>query len=448
MSLYAELEVTTNFSFLRSASHPGELVETAAALGLSAVAVADRNTLAGVVRAHQAAKEAGIRLIVGARLDLQDAPSLLCFPTDRAAYGRLSRLITLGRRRAPKGDCELYLRDVFEYSGGQLFVSLPPPGIDTEPDAAYTAHLHDLRDVLGRDVWLAGRCRYRGDDAARLWALAGLSVETRVPMVATNDVRMHVPDRKPLMDVLTCIREHCTVDQAGFRLMSNAERHLKPPEEMARLFRRHPEAVMRTMEIAGRCTFSLDELRYEYPDDEAPPGTTPQAELTRLAWEGAQRRYPDGVPDKVAKQIDYELELIGELGYAPYFLTVHDIVRFARSQDILCQGRGSAANSTVCYCLGITAVDPARMDLLFERFVSAERNEPPDIDVDFEHERREEVIQYVYDKYGREHAGIAEDQVIMKAIAMGWPDETFPANRVISNRKSVDEGVTFVGFED
>ena len=407
MSLYAELEVTTNFSFLRSASHPAEMAKTAAALGLAAVAVADRNTLAGVVRTHQAAKQAGIKLVVGARLDLRDAPSLLCFPTDRAAYGRLSRLITLGRRRAAKGDCEIYLEDVFAHSGGQLFISLPPREWERKPDTAYTAHLHRLRKVLGRDVWLAARCRYHGDDAVRLWALAQLAVDVNIPMVATNDVRMHVPDRKPLMDVLTCIREHCSVDQAGFRLMANAERHFKPPAEMARLFRRHPEAVMQTMAIAERCTFSLDELRYEYPDDEAPPGTTPQAELTRLAREGSKTRYPDGVPPKVSAQIDYELKLIDQLNYAPYFLTVHDIVRFARSQGILCQGRGSAANSTVCYCLGITAINPAEIDLLFERFVSAERNEPPDIDVDFEHERREEVIQYIYAKYGRERAGLA-----------------------------------------
>ena len=403
MTRYAELEVTTNFSFLHSASHAEEIAKTAAALGLSAIAVTDRNTLAGVVRTHRAAKEAGIRLIVGARLDLQDAPSLLCFPTDRNAYARLSQLITLGRRRAPKGECEIYLEDVFAHADGQLFVALPPDA----PGEKYAAHLHRLREEFGRDVWLAARCRYNGNDAARLWELAKLSADTNVPMVATNDVRMHVPDRKPLMDAITCIREHCTIDQAGFRLAANAERHVKPPEEMARLFRRHPEAVMRTMEIADRCRFSLDELRYEYPDDEAPPGTTPQEELARLSWKGAKGRYPDGLPDKVRKQIAYELKLIGELNYAPYFLTVHDIVRFARSQGILCQGRGSAANSAVCYCLGITAIDPARIDLLFERFVSAERNEPPDIDVDFEHERREEVIQYIYEKYGRERAGLA-----------------------------------------
>lgn len=386
------------------------MAKTAAALGLSAVAVADRNTLAGVVRAHQAAKQADIKLVVGARLDLQDAPSLLCFPTDRAAYGRLSKLITLGRRRAAKGECEIYLEDVFAHSGGQLFISLPPSEFDrdAEPEAApaYRAHLRRLREMFGRDVWLAARCRYHGNDGARLWALAQLAVDANIPMVATNDVRMHVPDRKPLMDVLTCIDEHCTIDQAGFHLTANAERHFKPPVEMARLFRRHPEAIMQTMAIAERCTFSLDELRYEYPDDEAPPGTTPQAELKRLAWLGAEGRYPDGIPPKVSAQIDYELKLIDELEYAPYFLTVHDIVRYARSQGILCQGRGSAANSTVCYCLGITAIDPAEIDLLFERFVSAERNEPPDIDVDFEHERREEIIQYIYNKYGRERAGL------------------------------------------
>lgn len=403
MPRYAELEVTTNFSFLHSASHAEEIARTAAALGLSAIAVTDRNTLAGVVRAHRAAKDAGIRLLVGARLDLQDAPSLLCFPTDRAAYARLSQLITLGRRRASKGECEIYLEDVFAHSGGQLFISLPP---DASGDD-YATHLRHLRDIFARDIWLAARCRYNGNDAARLWELAQLSVETNVPLVATNDVRMHIPDRKPLMDAITCIREHCTIDQAGFRLAANAERHIKPPEEMARLFRRHPEAVMRTMEIADRCRFSLDELRYEYPDDEAPHGKTPQEELARLAWEGAEGRYPDGLPDKVRKQIAYELKLIGELNYAPYFLTVHDVVRYARSQGILCQGRGSAANSAVCYCLGITAIDPARIDLLFERFVSAERNEPPDIDVDFEHERREEVIQYIYEKYGRDRAGLA-----------------------------------------
>ena len=403
MFQYAELEVTTNFSFLHSASHVEEIVKTSAKLGLSAIAVADRNTLAGVVRAHRAAKEADIQLVIGVRLDLQDAPSLLCFSTDRNGYARLSQLITLGRRRAPKGKCEIYLEDVFDHSSGQIFISLPPDNIDER----YTFHLRHLRKALGRDVWLAAHCKYNGNDAARLWELEKISTKTNVPLVATNNVRMHIPDRKPLMDAITCIREHCTIDQAGFRLDANAERHIKSPEEMARLFRCYPEAITRTIEIAERCQFSLDELSYEYPDVEAPPGTTPQEELARLSWDGANGFYPDGIPDKVYRLIEHELKLISDLNYAPYFLTVYDIVRFARSQGILCQGRGSAANSAVCYYLGITAIDPTRIDLLFERFISTERNEPPDIDVDFEHERREEVIQYIYEKYGREHAGLA-----------------------------------------
>jgi error-prone DNA polymerase len=418
MTAYAELQVTTNFSFLRGASHPEEMVEAAATLGHAAIAVADRNTLAGVVRAHGAAKEAGIHLVVGSRLDLADAPSLLCFPTNRAAYGRLSRLLTLGKRRAPKGECLLTLADVLDHAEGQIFVALAPEETYTafpsplEGEGSLgvaptlPAHLARLRDRLGRNLYLAAQHLYRGDDERRIAALAELARVSRVKLVATNDVQAHAPGRRRVQDVLTCIREHTTIDAAGYRLHANAERHLKPAAEMARLFRRWPEALAATLEIAERCCFSLDELRYEYPD-EAPPGTTPQAELARLTAIGAAERYPDGVPEKVRAQIDHELALIGQLGFAPYFLTVHDIVRYARSRGILCQGRGSAANSTVCYCLGITAVDPARMDLLFERFVSAERNEPPDIDVDFEHERREEVIQYIYGKYGRARAGIA-----------------------------------------
>ena len=406
MAEYAELQVTTNFTFLRGASHPEEMAVEAAALGLAAVAVTDRNTLAGVVRAHGAAKDAGIRLITGARLDLTDAPSLLCLPTDRAAYGRLSRLLTLGKRRALKGACDIALTDVFDHAEGQIFIALPPDGMSAEIDPAFAAHLHRLARRLGRGLYLAAHHLYRGDDEKRIAALARLAEATGIPLIATNDVHAHTPARRRLLDVLACIREHCTIDSAGYRLLANAERHLKPAEEMARLFRHHPDAIRRTVEIADACRFSLDELAYEYPDDEAPQGTTPQAELERLTWEGAHGRYPDGIPDGVRAQLAHELELIGELAYAPYFLTVHDIVRFARSRGILCQGRGSAANSAVCYCLGITAVDPSRLDLLFERFVSAERGEPPDIDVDFEHERREEVIQYIYAKYGRERAGL------------------------------------------
>ncbi|MDG4576134.1 MAG: error-prone DNA polymerase [Defluviicoccus sp.] len=402
MTGYAELQVTTNFSFLRGASHPEEMVAAAAGLGTAAIGIADRNTLAGIVRAHTAAKASGIRLIVGARLDLDDAPSLLCFPTDRAAYGRLCRLLSVGRRRAPKAECRLSLADVIAFSEGQILVAVPPD----KPDQAFALFLGRLKQDLGDRLSLAVAKLYQGDDDVRLATLAALGSACGVPLVATNDVHAHDATRRPLQDVLTCIREHCTLREAGYRLFANGERHLKPPAEMARLFRSHPDALARSLEIAGRCAFSLDELKYEYPIDPVPQGRTPQEELARLSWLGADERYPEGVPAKVKAQIAHELDLIATLKFAPYFLTVHDIVRFARERGILCQGRGSAANSAVCFCLGITAVDPARIEVLFERFISAERNEPPDIDVDFEHERREEVIQYVYQKYGRARAGM------------------------------------------
>ncbi len=402
MTDYIELQVTSNFSFLRGAAHPEELVAEAARLGHRAVAIADRNTLAGAVRAFKAAEEHGCRLIVGCRLDLRDRPSLLCYPTDRAAYARLCRLLTRGKRRAAKAECHLDYADVVEHGEGQIVVVVPPERLD----AAFRDFLAEVRRDFGDRAYLAGAHLYRGDDGKRLHRLARLAEASGLPLVATNDVLYHVPDRRRLQDLVTCIREGCTVAAAGLRLEANAERHLKSPAEMARLFRRHPAAVARTAEIARRCRFSLSELRYEYPD-EAADGLAPQERLERLTATGARERYPEGVPEKVRAQLAHELALIAELRYAPYFLTVHDIVRFARSRDILCQGRGSAANSAVCYCLGITAVDPARLDLLFERFISAERNEPPDIDVDFEHERREEVIQYIYAKYGRERAGLA-----------------------------------------
>jgi len=411
---YAELQVTTNFSFLRGASHPEELVATAAALGLEALAVTDRNALAGAVRAHIAAKEHGLRLVVGARIDLRDGPSLLAFPTSRAAYGALARLLTLGRRRAPKGECHLDLADVLALEPGQIFVAVPPDNA-AEPGAAFAEHLSTLAARFPGDAFLAGHWLYRGDDDRRLAALAALAERCGTPLVAANDVRAHVPARKPLLDVLTCIRERCTIAEAGRRLDANIERHLKAPAEMARLFAHHPEAVARTAEIARRCRFSLDELRYEYPIEDGTDGRTPQEELEHLTWKGARARFPGGVPAETRATITHELKLIGGLDYAPYFLTVHDIVRFARSRGILCQGRGSAANSAVCYCLGITAVDPGRVDLLFERFVSAERGEPPDIDVDFEHERREEVIQYIYAKYGRDRAGLAATVISYRA---------------------------------
>ena len=395
MTAYAELQVTTNFSFLRGASHAEELAVRAAELGLAALAVTDRNSLAGVVRAHVAAKAAGLRLVVGARLDFTDGAGVLAYPTDRAAYGRLARLLTLGNRRAPKGQCFLAREDLFAHGDGLLVVALDATG------------LAPLKEAFGDRCYLAAHHLQRGDDARRVARLAALARAHGVGLVATNDVHAHGPERRPLQDALTCIREKCTIQTAGFRLHANAERHLKPGAEMARLFAEHPHAIAATLEIAARSRFSLDELRYEYPDEASPPGLTPNAHLSELAWRGAAQRYGGDVPARVRAILEHELALVARLGYAPYFLTVYDIVRFARGRGILCQGRGSAANSAVCYCLGITAVDPDKFDLLFERFVSAERNEPPDIDVDFEHERREEVIQYVYAKYGRDRAGLA-----------------------------------------
>ena len=406
---YMELETTSNFSFLRGASHAEELVGRAMDLGHCGAVVADRNTLAGIVRGHAAAKQAGLAYVVGCRLVPEDGPEILAFPRDRAAYGRLSQLLTLGNRRAPKGECWFGLDDIFGpvFGAGrdQVLVVVPPD----EPDEAFIENLKNVRRRAHGEtvIWLAARYLYRGDDEARLEQLAAVAEASGVALVATNDVHAHDPGRRALQDVLTCIREHTIVAEAGFRLQGNGERHLKSPAEMARLFAAYPDAVARTAQLPQLCPFSLEELAYEYPEETVSPGETPQSELAKLTWEGAARRYPDGIPDKICKLVEHELELVGGLNYAPYFLTVHDIVCFARARGILCQGRGSAANSAVCYCLGITAVDPDRIDLLFERFVSAERNEPPDIDVDFEHERREEVIQYIYQKYGRERAALA-----------------------------------------
>ncbi len=408
---YAELQVTTNFSFLRGGSHPHELVAEAKELGLAALAVTDRNTLAGVVRAHTAAKQVGLKLIVGTRLDLTDAPSLICLPTDREAYGRLCRLLSQGQLAADKGQCILALADVAAAARGQILIALPPEGWswrETSDPAGFEAELRRIKtSVAPAALYLAATHSYRGEDRARIAALAAMARRCRVPLVATGDVLYHTPHRRPLQDVLTCIREGVRISEAGLRLASNAERHIKPPNEMARLFEGHEEALARTLEIAAACTFNLEDLKYEYPDEPVPPGKTPHAHLIDLVEEGVREKFPKGVPENIRANIDKELALIAKLEYAPYFLTVHDIVAFARSQNILCQGRGSAANSVVCYCLGITGVNPTEVDLLFERFISADRKEPPDIDVDFEHERREEVIQHIYDRYGRDRAGLA-----------------------------------------
>lgn len=400
---YAELNCLSNFSFLEGASHAEELVRQAAFLGLKAIAITDRNTLAGVVRAHVAARDSNIQLIVGAQLDFQDGPSAVCLPTNLAAYSRLSQLISLGRRRAEKGACEIYWADLIERIEGQQIILLAP----RRPNAAFIERMTMLRDLIGDNLSLGISNLMRGRDRQRLSIWAKVTKQAGVALVATNRILYHVPARSRLQDVLTATRHKCTVEELGIRAEPNSERHIKSPEQMARLFRDFPEALARTVEIASRCTFSLSEIRYVYPEESRGSSATPMEELTRLTWQGAHQRYPNGIPDKVRAQIEHELTLIERLDYPNYFLTVWDMVRFARSKDILCQGRGSAANSAVCYCLGVTSVNPAEQDTLFERFISAERNEPPDIDIDFTHNRREEVIQYIYNRYGRDRAGLA-----------------------------------------
>ena len=426
---YAELHCKTNFSFLEGASHADELVAAARELGYEALAVTDLNTLAGVVRAHTAAQDAGLKLIIGAEITPADAPPVVLWASDRASYGRLSRLLTVGRRRAEKGECKLWLEDVAAHSEGLI------AGVSVKGEAKHegqstkdergeqgiftrlrhpnnssfilrTSYLERYREIFKDACYLLAELHRGPDDARQLEELITLSNETNVPLVAAGDVHYHSPGRMALQHVLTAIREGTTVDQLGEHLLPNAQRHLRSLEEISEIYSRVPEAVARTVEVADRCTFSLDELRYEYPEELAPPGETPMQFLSRLSWEGAARRYPTGLPDKIRRMLKHELELIEQLHYEAYFLTVWDVVRFARSRNILCQGRGSAANSVVCYCLEVTSVDPDRVDLLFERFVSRERDEAPDIDVDFEHARREEVLQYIYSKYGRERAGM------------------------------------------
>ena len=400
---YAELQTTTNFSFLCGASHAEELAIAADALGLSAIGVTDRNSLAGVVRAWTAAKKRKVRVLTGCRLDFMDGmPSLLCYPTDREAFARLTRLLTVGQLRGKKGECHLAWRDFLDHSDGQLGLILPPNTLDETFERDLARMAGDLR---GRS-WLAGSRAYAAQDLKRLSRLDDLGRNTGAPIVATNDILYHGPERRPLQDVITCVREHCTIQKAGFHLEANAERHLKSPTEMTRLFERWPRAVERTVEIVERIDFDLKHVKEQYPDEPVPPGKTAMEHLTDLTWKGAAWRYPKGVDPVVAAQLKEELRLIQKMDYPNYFITVHDIVQKAREMGILCQGRGSAANSSVCFCLGVTAIDPTEHKLLFTRFISENRDEPPDIDVDFEHERREEVMQYVYERYGREYAAI------------------------------------------
>jgi error-prone DNA polymerase len=409
---YAELQVTTNYSFLRGGSHPQELVERAIELGHTAIGITDRNTLAGVVRAFAASRHEKhpkdpdmdrIKLLVGSRLETRDGYSLLAYPTDLDAYKRLSRLLTLGNRRTEKGQCDIGFDDLAEYAEGLLAIVLPPRKLE-EP--AFRDRLQKLADLFKERCYLAASMLYRGDDARRVALLDDLAERHGLKLVATNDVHYHVPERRALQDVVTAIRLGCTVGELGLRRFASAERHLKEPAEMARLFRRYPHAIAHTQEIAKRCSFSLRQLTYQYPILYE-GGETPMDKLIRLTCEGAKWRYPDGVPDEVTSTIQKEFALIDFKKIAPYFLTVHEIVAEARRREILCQGRGSAANSAVCYCLGITSVNPAETDVLFERFLSNSRDEPPDIDVDFEHERREEIIQWIYEEKHRSKAALA-----------------------------------------
>jgi len=428
---YAELHCTSNFSFLQGGSHPDELVLQAHALGYSALAITDHTTLAGIVRAHGAAKQVGLKLVIGAAIAPIDAAPLVVWATNRVGYTNLCRLLTRGWGALPEntGDeepsrgrhaCRLGLEDVAAHAEG-LLAGLPLAlleGESLDPICAW-------RDLFGERLSCLAEVALEGDDSGRLEWFSQLARLAGVPIVAAGDVRYHKRARQPLFDLLAAVRHGCTVEEVRDRLLSNGERHLHERQQIAERFSTLPGAVERTLEIAHRCTFSLDELRYEYPDSQSHGqshggphegigpalGRSAQQQLAHLAWQGARKRYPAGIPQKVNGLIDHELSLVAELGYESYFLTVFDLVRFARRRGILCQGRGSAANSAICYCLGITSVDPARMDMLFERFISRERREAPDIDIDFEHNRREEVIQYIYQTYGRSRAAMTAEVI-------------------------------------
>lgn len=412
---YAEIGITTNFSFLRGGSDPRAYVHQASKLEIPVIGIADHNTLAGVVRAYKELDNDEVlhkpKLLIGARIVFIDGtPDIFVYPRDRAAYGRLCQLLTRGKRgdditRIEKGECRLTFADLLEFSEGQLLILTLPHRFELAQALEILAKLKASR---AEGVWLAASLIYRGDDRRRLARLDDLAATAKVPLLATNEVLYHDPGRRPLQDVLTCIREKTTLEAVGRKLEANAERFLKTPREMARLFRDFPEAIAETMRFADKIDFSLDQLKYQYPDEPVPPGKTAQGHLEDLTWAGVDKYFGgiDNIDAKLRATLKKELALIAELKYAHYFLTVHDIVHYARSQNILCQGRGSAANSAVCYVLGITSVDPTKVDLLFERFISKERLEPPDIDVDFEHSRREEVMQYVYRRYGRHRAAI------------------------------------------
>ncbi|MCO6184816.1 error-prone DNA polymerase [Rhizobium sp. L1K21] len=416
MSAFAEIGARSNFSFLQGASDPEDMVETASKLGLAAIGLADRNTVAGVVRAHQAAKVAGLKFHPGSRLVFSDeTPDMLAYPVNRKGWAHLCRLLSQGNLRAEKGTCELYEADLMEWANDMLFTILPPADQDNQ---ALEALLSRLKARAPGRVYLGLSPRYDGNDRLNFGWLSVVGANMGIPLIATNEPLYHDVSRRPLSDIVAAIRHHVTVANAGLLLAANAERHLKGRQDIAHIFRDHPQAIETVSTFISQLKFSLDELQYQYPD-ESKDGETPTQTLKRLTYEGAAWRYPNGVPEKVSNQIVHELALIERLHYEPYFLTVRHIMEFARSKGILCQGRGSAANSTVCFCLRITEVDPALSELLFERFVSPERDEPPDIDVDFEHERREEVIQYIYDHYGHARAGLAAAVTTYRARSAG-----------------------------
>jgi error-prone DNA polymerase len=477
---YVELQSTSNFSFLRGASHPEELIAQADLLGYQKIAITDRNTLAGIVRAHSEARKHKVKLIPACRLDLQDGPSLLAYPISKQGYSRLSALLSLGNSRTEKGKCDIYQADVWAHQEDLIFIALSPSALNHEFDFEddFKAQLKAYKAALGNNLYIAISKTYTGLDQKRMFRLAQLSEALNIPLVATNNVHYHQAQRRELQDILTCVREKCTIHNAGYKLHENAERYLKPINEMYRLFSTYPQAIENALAIAQRCVFSLDELQYVYPDELTTEGRTPQEELIHLAWQGAQEKFGTPIPQKVQESLNYELDFVHRKNYASYFLTVHDFVSFARRRGILCQGRGSAANSVICFCLGITSVDPTKFKLLFARFMSDARNEPPDIDVDFEHERREEVMQYIYQKYGRDRAaivatvtqlhskgavrdvakamGLSADMInILSATVGSYYDEGFDRERLIEYglnpddaflRKTLDLTHQMIGF--
>lgn len=423
---YAELHCKTNYTFLEGASHPEELIQKAAECDYHALAITDRNSLAGIVRAHIAARQYEIKLIIGSEMTPVDSLPAVLLPTNRTSYGQLSRLITEGRRRAPKGQCHFTFDDMAAHSKGLIALIVPsctPSQNHPSPDHSRPLtrsnflpsfsldQLTRYRDVFENRCYLAAELHYGSDDPSVLEHLIHISKHSQIPLSTANDVHYHHPARSRLHDILVSVRKGCPVSEAGPYLFPNSERHIKSKEHLFQMFSEHSHIFHRSMEIADQCHFSLDELRYEYPEELCPGGECAIGYLRRLTWEGANNLYPDIIPEQIRQLLEHELHLIEELHYESYFLTVWDLVRFARSKNILCQGRGSAANSAVCYCLGITSVNPEKIDVLFERFISRERNEAPDIDIDFEHERREEVLQYLYTKYGRERAAMTAEVV-------------------------------------